>query len=514
MSQYFTSKHNSFFCSKSTFIFTICLSVLLLLQGCAIKPQPISQAEHEERVASDRQQLYVNQEPIQGPLTLEEAIARALKYNYDHRLALMESVFQDKQLTSANLAMLPKLAANAGYSNRDNDAASSSISYETRKETLEPSLSSEREKRSFDLTLTWTMLDFGLSYFQANQQADRLLIMQERKRRVVNNIVKEVIAAYWKVLSADKLLPIVEQSIADSEKALKAYSTIQEQNLDSPLETLQHHRDLLNIISHLRRIQADLKMSRIRLAALINCPLQTSFTLAEPDKEMLTPPPLSVSLEEMENKGLAFRPDLREEAYQERIDKTEVHKEIVRMLPGVSVFTGYNYESNKFSLHNTWAEIGAKTTMGLFNLITGPAQIRAANTKVEVAKTRRLAQTVAALVQINLSYYQYQEALEEFQHAKEVSRIEKAIYNIARNEEENQAQSELALIRSSVDAVRAQIEQDRTLSDAYMLWGNMYFSVGGDMVPAGIEQGELKQMTDVIHQKIALWWQGKLPFEE
>ena len=506
-------KVHRFFVSWPIATIVLC-ATLLLLQGCAIKPDPIDQAEHEARVAQDRLSLYAGQEPIEGPLSMEDAIARALKYNYDHRLALMESAFHNQQLTAASLAMLPKLAANAGYTHRDNDAASSSISYETRKETLEPSLSSERDKRTADLTLTWTVLDFGLSYFQASQQADRLLIMQERKRRVVNNIVKEVIGAYWKALTADKLLPVVDKAISDAEKALKTYTAIHKQSLASPLETLEQHRDLLAITSHLRRIQADLTMSRVRLAALINCPVSSPFTLAKPDDTLLTPPPLALSLEEMESKGLALRPDLREEVYQERIDKTEVHKEILRMLPGVSLFAGYNYDSNKFSVNNTWAEIGARATMNLFNLITGPAQIEAANTKVEVARTRRLAQTVAALVQIHLSYHQYKQALEEYQHSKEVSRIEKAIYAIARNEGANKAQGELSLIRSSVSAVRAQIEHDRALSDAYLFWGNMYFSLGGDMVPPGIEEGELGVMAAAIRQKMDLWWQGKLPFEE
>ncbi len=196
-------KVHRFFVSWPIATIVLC-ATLLLLQGCAIKPDPIDQAEHEARVAQDQLSLYAGQEPIEGPLSMEDAIARALKYNYDHRLALMESAFHNQQLTAASLAMLPKLAANAGYTHRANDAASSSISYETRKETLEPSLSSERDKRTADLTLTWTVLDFGLSYFQASQQADRLLIMQERKRRVVNNIVKEVIGAYWKALTADK----------------------------------------------------------------------------------------------------------------------------------------------------------------------------------------------------------------------------------------------------------------------------------------------------------------------
>lgn len=488
--------------------------VLALLQGCAVRPDPLSLDEHQKRVQEDRQRLYAGQESLTAPLTLDMAIARALKYNYDNRLAIMEAAFHDQQLTAATYAMLPKLAANAGFSNRDNEAASSSISYKTRQETLEPSVSSERDRKTADITLSWTLLDFGLSYFQARQQGDRLLIMQERKRRVVNNMVKEVIGAYWKVLTADRLLPLVESALKESKAALASYEAVQKEGLSPPLEVLEQHRDLLTIVSQLRRIQADLTMSRIKLAALINVPLSSSFAIAPPDARLLMPPKLAASLPELEDKGLAMRPDLREESYQERIDKVEVYKEILRMVPGVSLFGGYNYDANTFLVHNTWGEVGAKATMNLFSLITGPTQIKAANTRLEVTRTRRLAQTVAALVQINLSYYQYRQALEDFEYSRQLSMLEEQIMRIAQSERAYEAQSEVVFVRRSVNAVRAQIEHDRIFSDIHQYWGNLYFSLGGDIVPPNFENDDLSTMAATIRASIDHWWGGAMPFDE
>ena len=492
------------------FLSAFCL--FCMLSGCAVKPAPLSMDEHQARVAEDRLKLYANQEPLTAPLTLDTAIARALAYNFDHHLAIMEAAFHNQQLLSANLAMLPRLALNAGYSGRSNDSASSSISYETGRESLEASYSSERQRVTGDLTLSWTILDFGLSYFQAKQQADRLLIMQERKRRVVNNMVKEVIAAYWKAITADKLLPQVKSALEHTRTALASYAEIHDKKLSPPLETLEQYRDLLNIENSLRRIQADLTMARVKLAALINVPLSSAFSIAPPDDYMLVPPPLTASVEELEDKGLVLRPDLREEAYQERIDKSEVHKEILRMLPGVSLFGGFNFDSNRFLVHNFWSEIGAKATMSLFNLITGPMQIKAANTKVEVSRTRRLAQTVAALTQIHLSYYQYIQALEDYNHIAKANRVEKQILAIAESEQVFEAESKLLFIRRSVNAVRAEIEHGRILSDIYASWGNMYFSLGGDIVPMEFNQDSIAGMSALIKEKLLRWWQGEMPF--
>lgn len=55
---------------------------------------------------------------------------------------------------------------------RNNDLASSSRSVLTGRQSLEPSTSQDRRRATADLTASWNVLDFGVSYYQAQQQAD------------------------------------------------------------------------------------------------------------------------------------------------------------------------------------------------------------------------------------------------------------------------------------------------------------------------------------------------------
>jgi outer membrane protein TolC len=75
--------------------------------------------------AADKQTLFGSRKKYQRR-SLENAMARALKYNMDYRVKLMEEAMGQRQLDVANLDMLPKLAASAGYTARDKDNASSS----------------------------------------------------------------------------------------------------------------------------------------------------------------------------------------------------------------------------------------------------------------------------------------------------------------------------------------------------------------------------------------------------
>lgn len=53
--------------------------------------KPFSQAEIGERVSQDVASMYKDQEVIAAPIDFHEAAARALKYNLDYKLKLMET---------------------------------------------------------------------------------------------------------------------------------------------------------------------------------------------------------------------------------------------------------------------------------------------------------------------------------------------------------------------------------------------------------------------------------------
>ena len=66
--------------------------------------------------------MYAEQEPITAPLTFHEAAARALKYNLDYRLKLMENALADGLHAVSRWDMMPRLLVGAGYVTRDNDS--------------------------------------------------------------------------------------------------------------------------------------------------------------------------------------------------------------------------------------------------------------------------------------------------------------------------------------------------------------------------------------------------------
>lgn len=484
---------------------------LLFLDGCFVKPNPITEEEHWTRAQDDKTRLFQDQAYPAGPITLQEAVARAVKYNLDHRLSQMEAAFHMKQLDVANLGMLPNLALNAGYSIRNNEAASSSISYQNRTETLEPSVSSPVNRVSGDLSFSWSLLDFGLSYFQARQQADRFLILQERRRRLMNNLVKDVISTYFRVATAQRVGPLVDDTLRKAEDALELYRKIEVTKSGPLAQTLEQQRTLLTIISHLRNVSLELAAARSRLAALMNLPLDRELLVVVPDIKDLPPPMLSAKLPDLEMLGIYMRPDLREEVYQSRIDKYEVKKEMLRLIPGLNAFsTGY-YDSNQYLVNNFWAETGARTTVDLLGMAGKVQQVKSAKVQAEVGRTRRLAATIAAMVQINMGYYQYLQSVELYKDADRLNEIENKLLELSQASAKVKEVGILDNIRQSALTVNSRLERDRTLVEVFNAWGNLYFSIGGDVLGSLNGSEELAPLTDETKKALDRWLAGELP---
>ncbi len=74
----------------------------LVVSGCAVTSEPIDRSVSEQRAKSDMQTMFKDQEPLNGPLTLHEAMARAVKYNLEGRLKIMEEALAKRQLDLAS----------------------------------------------------------------------------------------------------------------------------------------------------------------------------------------------------------------------------------------------------------------------------------------------------------------------------------------------------------------------------------------------------------------------------
>jgi outer membrane protein TolC len=490
---------------QSTFRLTKLVVVMgaLLLTGCAVTPEPLSGALTPQDLAAERSAMYQNQEPLTGPLTLDEALARAVKYNLEHRVKLLEEAVARDQLDVANFGLLPKLTAAAGYTSRDNELGSSSQDLATGAQSLVPSTSTDRSRGTADLTLSWNLLDFGVSYYQAKQQADRVLAAQERRRKVVQQLMLQVRRAYWQAAGAQALQDSIKPILEQADAALKDSRKIESERLRSPLESLTYQRQLLDLVTQLEDIQTELSQAQPRLAALINLEPGKSFQLAVPTE--LRAPVVNLPLEKMEEVALQRRPDLMEARYNERIGVNETRRAMASLFPGLEFSIGAHRDNNSFLVNNSWRDAGVRVSWNLFNLLSAGSIRRAADNQLAVAREQHLALNMAVLSQVHIAYREFLGRQRQFELSTTLNRVDQDVLKHTRNAAQSSAQGKLQEIRASASAAMSTLRLYDRYSNLQSAYGQVLATLGLDPLPDEMRSHDLAAVKEGIRSMEATW---------
>lgn len=485
-------------------------AIVLAASGCAVTTQPISKMESGQRSQQDKIAMFSQQEPVAAPITLYDAMARALKYNLESRLKVMEYALAQQQLELARYDMLPKIAASAGYVGRNNMSASSSRSVETGRTSLEPSTSQDRDRDVADLTMVWNVLDFGVSYVTAQQKSDQRWIAEERKRKVVHTILQDVRSAYWRAVAAERLLGQIDSLIVRVNEARDASERMSTQQVGDPIEALSYRRALIDATRQLEEQRRALSLAKTELATLMNLPLDTPYKLALPQSGDEIVPQLSVDVKTLEETALVSRPELREQDYQVRIHAAETRKALLRMLPGVEISAGGHYDSNSFLVNNSWADVGVKATWNLFNVLSGPAARKTAQANEQVAEVQRQAISLAILAQLYVARANYNEALRQYKTSVELRDLDGQIAQQLRNRYKANSIGELQLIQGELNALNANLRQDLAYAELRNTYGQIISTVGLDLLPKALPSDKLGDISQALRQSESAWQQGKL----
>ena len=480
----------------------------LLATGCTITPTPLAEDENVTRVRRDLAVLLAPQEPLAKPVSMHEAMARAIKYNLDERVKLMEMAVATQQLDLSRYDMLPQLVAGAGYTGRNNEAFSRSLSFRDRTVTdeLAATTAVERHRRTADLGFTWNVLDFGLSYVRARQNANLVLIADERRRRVVQGILQDVRTAYWRAVAAERLLTRLEPLERRIEAARRDAGQMEAQRARAPLEALTYQRSLVDTLRQLQAIRRDLIAAKSQLGALMGLPPGEPFAIEiPPETAQQAVPALNTPVDALETFALLNRPELLEESYNQRITADETWRALLRLLPGLNLNAGLHYDSNSFLINQRWADWGARVSWNLIGLATAPASMDFARAQEELVAYRRQALSMAVLSQVRVAMLQYRETLQEYTLSASQDDIDERIRRQYVNIGQAGQQGELDVIQAEVSATLSRLRRDLVYADLQNAYARVMVSAGVDPLPEVVPSTDVGTLSQSIARSLSTW---------
>jgi len=479
------------------------------LSGCTVAPSPIGVAEMDEQLSRDRSLAYNDMEPIVGPISLEEAIARAIKYNLDHRIGLMEQAVARGELDLSRYDMLPSLLAEAGYNTRSEPRLSRQENALTGEDIeSDPTISSDQSSGDFSMELGWSLLDFGASYYQARQNSNRLLIASERRRRAMHLLIMDVQTAYWRAASAQELEGQIKTTVNAAKAAIEDARRAQQGNAKKPMEHLQQLQTLLRSLRDIQNVRQELGAARVELAHLINAPIGQRLVL-DPDLSVdITPEVLNHSMKSLELVALFNNGDLKEPFYDVRIAALETRRSLLDLLPDLTLNWGPQYTTDSFTLSDTWSEGAFALSYNLFNLFKINDVRANVKAREQLARMRRVAMQMNVVAQVHLAALQAKNARDRLNVAEDLLSVEREIEGRMVRQYIAGTISRAELVRTQTAAMVAQLQRYQAVAGFHSAMGRLQASLGVEPLISSINETLLGEIKEEVKLSLEQWYSG------
>ena len=418
-------------------------------------------------------------------------MARALKYNLDKKVELKEKALRMKSLDLASYKLLPDFVSNSGYVARSNySGGNSQVLGGTKNKWFQNSsslgaknvnsnTSSNRDVFTQDITLSWHILDFGLSYVRAKQTADEVLIAEQVKRKVVNSTIEAVRSAYWRAVSSQRLIRKLRWLEGKVRRALGETRTLYKLKQTSPITALTYERELVGIKREIQKLEGSLTNARFQLAALMNIPPNTKYKLVQPSRSLRNLR-INVPARSMVSVAMRNRPEIIELLYKTRISEKETTAALLELLPGIQLYAGANFDSNSFLYNNNWLSMGAKASWNLMRLFQYPARKSVIQGKQELLDAQALSLTMAIMLEVHVSRARYLHARREFRTASEYLNVQRRLLRQIRSEAAANRVSQQTRLREEMNTLVAEAKRDIAYATVQNTYANVFASLGLD----------------------------------
>lgn len=493
------------------------LSLLITLisvgmAGCSITPKPLTVDEHQLLMRQDRVKAQSLVEPVGEFLSLNEAVARGLKYNLDHRTKLLEQAIATGTYEVSKFDLLPKVIASAGYNYRNNYFITNATNSVTGQPSLsDPFISSDKTYGQTGLMLSWSLLDFGVSYFNARQNADRIVVASERRRRTMHVLVQDIQAAYLRAAAAQKLKRQIETTIKDATLALKNSARVESEGLRPPLDALKYQKSLLDNVKILETIDLELSTAKVELNQLINLPAKANLKLEDPDNLVVPNGYTHEETEEFEVRAILANAELKESVYNARIAVEETRKSMLRLFPGLTFNVGPQASNNEHYVNKHWVEGAANISFNLWNLLSAPEAIELADQNAELAAQKRMMVQMAVISQVHLSKIQLNNSSHIYKRAAEIDAVDGRIARITNNKYKEGAVSQAEKVAADASYIVSKLRKYQALSQLFAASGKMQASTGMEPHFESLDEITLSDMTSKVATSFKDWNSGLLP---
>lgn len=267
----------------------------------------------------------------QGMLSLEDAIAIALKNNYDIQMVAKDVAIAENDANIANAGMLPTVTGNMSRTAATQNMTQTLLSGETRE------LSGARSNSFlYGAALDWTIFD-GFRMFTRYEQLKELRALgEETMKSVILATVFDVIANYYDLVQQQHLIDATRTALDLSAFRHQIAESRYQIGRAAKLEVLTASVDMNTDTTNLLRQRETYRNIQIRLNELLARDVDMDFTVI--DTFVIAH---DMDYEALANKAKELNPDLQAAIVSHRIQQLELKHIRGARYPVVNLTSAY-----------------------------------------------------------------------------------------------------------------------------------------------------------------------------
>ncbi len=438
------------------------------------KPQPAA-----ERKASD--QVPVARETVSGPLTLYEAMARAVRYNLSGEVEKMERALDRADTAASDYDSLVDLVRAAGYG-----YPGPAVDSGTRRFSSGEGLPVTDGRRA-DMPTVWNMLDLGVLHAVRREGIQSMPETEGIRRKAVRNILYKTRGLYYRAAGAEALTAEVGRLLNQAREALQMTRETNRQNPSPSREALETQRELIEQIRWLRGWMEELSSARIDLCEWMGVGPGSDFKLVEPAWNQPIVPILKKTAADLEKLALAHRWEARRNGMPGDAGVAQTREAMLRLQPSLDFHGQGAGGGEPWAAGQNWREMGLRLMPGLImsaSAVSSSRQTRG----VESNGPGRLAVNAAILTQVHLARQRFRLALEDYRLSNLLDDVNMQLQTQA-DGGPPPGRAGLSVIRRSRDLLQARMVHYLAFTELENAAFRLYNTMGIDSLPP--EEGTL-----------------------
>jgi len=460
--------------------------LFFLLISCSHTYQIDLAEQRKDNLSQDRAFLDEREKmEFEEPLTLDDAVSVGLSNNLDLRVSRFMERIADRTAMSEKLKMLPSLTARGVYSERSEFIQREFVDPDTGEVSLSNTVSQDKTTQTFDLSLSWNILDFGLSYIRSRQAALQSEIRRMERIRQAQNLAMDIASAFWNSVLSEQDLEYV-RDIEDRVRQYKsaAEELVAEKQLD-PIVAKEMERQLVNLTISAADLQAEIATSRVDLSRLMGLTPTSRFdvdpSVATIDRRLETiPSPGELDARRLEDVALRNRPELFSADLRNQVQEDEIRAAFLDMFPGLELNASYHYDGDQFLANNDWYTAGGQFIAGLLQLPSKYANWNAQKMTAEMVEIQRVLLTAGIVAQVHVALQDLGVKKRQFELKEAALQVSDDLRDMSqeRNRAGMMGFSDTVVAQRMMESFLARLERNRTAVSLLNAYHTLLVSLG------------------------------------